>query len=41
MTPCNSTGEHTLHVGGGITDRHGHGMDFDQHGLDIGRPLGR
>ena len=28
--------EHTLHVGGGITDRHGHGMDFDQHGLDMG-----
>ena len=28
--------EHTIHVGDGIIDVHGHGMDFDQHGHDMG-----
>ena len=28
--------EHTIHVGGGIIDVHGHGMDFDQHGHEMG-----
>jgi hypothetical protein len=34
--PLQHDSEHTLHVGGGITDVNGHQMDFDQHGFDMG-----
>jgi hypothetical protein len=34
--PLQLDSEHTLHVGGGITDVDGHHMDFDQHGFDMG-----
>ena len=34
--PLQLDSEHTLHVGGGITDVDGHHMDFDQHAFDMG-----
>ena len=34
--PLGTSMQHTLHVGGGITDADGHHMDFDQHGFDMG-----
>jgi hypothetical protein len=34
--PLGTSMQHTLHVGGGITDADGHHMDFDQHGVDMG-----
>ena len=34
--PLQLDSEHTLHIGGGITNVDGHGMDFDQHGFDMG-----
>ena len=34
--PLQDESDHTLHVGGGITDEDGHHMDFDQHGFDMG-----
>jgi hypothetical protein len=34
--PLQHDSEHTLHVGGGITDVDGHHMDFDQHGFEMG-----
>ena len=34
--PLGTNMQHTLHVGGGITDADGHRMDFDQHGFDMG-----
>ena len=34
--PLRTSMQHTLHVGGGITDVDGHHMDFDQHGFDMG-----
>ena len=33
--PLGTSMQRTLHVGGGITDVDGHGMDFDQHGFDM------
>lgn len=34
--PLQHNAAHTLHVGGGILDAHGHDLDFDQHGHEIG-----
>ncbi|UCH29712.1 MAG: Ig-like domain-containing protein, partial [Myxococcales bacterium] len=34
--PLQHDAEHTLHVGGGMIDVHGHAMNFDQHGHDMG-----
>ena len=34
--PLQLDSEHTIHVGGGITDVDGHHMDFDQHAFDMG-----
>ena len=34
--PLRHDAEHTLHVGGGMIDVHGHAMNFDQHGHDMG-----
>ena len=34
--PLQLNSEHTLHIGGGITDIDGHPMDFDWHGFEMG-----
>jgi hypothetical protein len=34
--PLHHDAEYTLHVGGGMIDAHGHTMNFDEHGHDMG-----
>jgi hypothetical protein len=34
--PFEHAHEYTIHVGGGMEDEHGHHMDFEQHGQDMG-----
>jgi hypothetical protein len=34
--PLHEHAEYTLHLGGGLIDQHGHHVDFEQHGFEIG-----
>ncbi len=34
--PFEHAHDYTVHVGGGMQDEHGHGMDFEQHGHGMG-----